>query len=514
MRADHVRAVLASLLVIGCSGTTAQAVLNPPEDASPDQAAPSPADAPVAPDVPVAVDVAAPDARVVDAAIPDRAPPDSAPPDLARDLAPPDAPPPDAPPADVAAPDTRDAAFVWQDATCALATVRPEKLPYDLYVMLDASLSMYEDTAAGEPKWDAVRRALNAFVAQSQTAGLGFGLQYFPLFKDGVPSECYADGDCGNAGPCKRARTCAPADTVTLCDDALDCGAGQTCELLGACTQSPDYCTQIGAACSAGGGNCLAIPGYCRGRDVCDSAAYATPAVAIAPLPGVGAAITASLAAKVPDGLSPIGPALAGALAQARARIAADPTRRAAVILVSDGFPVECAPTGIGEVAALAEAAARGTPAVPTFAIGVFSPAEVGAANANLGAIARAGGTAKPFGITTGQDVTQAFLAALNEISVAALACEYRIPAAMTGQIDFAKVNVQFTAGDGALSNLGYVGSQARCDPSRGGWYYDVDPAAGTPTRIFTCSTSCSGLRADPKGQVDLVFGCRTETGP
>jgi hypothetical protein len=49
-----------------------------------------------------------------------------------------------------------------------------------------------------------------------------------------------------------------------------------------------------------------------------------------------------------------------------------------------------------------------------------------------------------------------------------------------SGAIDFNKVNVRWT-GAGGTTDVMYVGSANRCDPSRGGWHYDVDPATGTP---------------------------------
>jgi hypothetical protein len=504
--------LVACVVLVGCGGQgQGQATYAAAEDAGPDMALPS------------RPDLRAPDVAA-DLGVPDTAADVSVPPDVSldrpADLAPdaPEAPieaaAPDAPVLvrDTGPPDGPDALLVWEDATCALETFKPEKLPFDLYLMLDSSFSMLESTAAGTSKWDAVRAAIDAFIVQPQAQGLGLGmgLQYFPLYRAEVPEECYVDADCGTAGPCKRARTCWPSDTVVLCDGLSDCGAGQTCVLLGSCVNSDNYCTQIGSTCSAGD-SCLGIPGYCLGRDLCTAAAYAAPEVAIAPLASVGGAIKASLAARMPDGLSPTGPALAGALAHAQGRVAADPTRRAAVVLVSDGFPVECSPVGITDIAALAQTAAHAAAPVPTFAIGVFGADEAELAKGNLDAIALAGGTAKAFGINAGEDVTSAFLAALNDISTAALACEYKIPAAKMGAVDFAKVNVQFTAGNGGVSTLGNVANKAACDPVRGGWYYDINPAGGgTPTEMIACEASCTRLRADPKGQIDVVLGCRT----
>jgi hypothetical protein len=50
----------------------------------------------------------------------------------------------------------------------------------------------------------------------------------------------------------------------------------------------------------------------------------------------------------------------------------------------------------------------------------------------------------------------------------------------------------------------------ADCDPSRGGWHYDVDPATGTPTSIRVCPASCEKIQRDTATKDDLVFGCLT----
>jgi hypothetical protein len=55
-----------------------------------------------------------------------------------------------------------------------------------------------------------------------------------------------------------------------------------------------------------------------------------------------------------------------------------------------------------------------------------------------------------------------------------------------------------------------YAEGMDRCDPTRGGWYYDVAPAAGTPTRILACPATCEKFKAEREPKVNLVFGCET----
>jgi len=398
------------------------------------------------------------------------------------------------------------------DAACATQSAMAETLPLDLYVMMDSSGSMAETTTSGQTKWDAVRTAMKSFFNDPRSAGLGIALQYFPQLQANVPASCSADSACGSFGPCDRIRTCfGPATTtIVTCTTSATCRAGESCVPLGACPLFGGSCAPVGTICPLGD-PCVERPGNCRGRDRCDIPAYATPAVAAATLPGAIAALASSLDARMPDGLTPTGPALAGAIQSASAHAAANPDRKAAVVLVTDGLPTECAPVDIPAIAALAAAGAAGTPPTPTFVIGVFAPDEAATAAPNLNALAAAGGTGSAVVIDTNQNVTAALQAALDKIRTTAVACEYRIPPASTGAIDFGKVNVRFTGGGGAQTTIGYVANKASCDVARGGWYYDVDPATGqTPTSIVACDATCAQFRGDAAARVDIVLGCAT----
>jgi hypothetical protein len=75
--------------------------------------------------------------------------------------------------------------------------------------------------------------------------------------------------------------------------------------------------------------------------------------------------------------------------------------------------------------------------------------------------------------------------------------------------IDYGKVNVHFK-GTGGEEDILFVGQASKCDPARGGWYYDSDPAAGTPQHVVTCDATCRRFKADPSAQVALGFGCLT----
>src|SRR5260221_59493 len=190
------------------------------------------------------------------------------------------------------------------DAACATESRTADRVPLDMYLMLDSSLSMSDFIADGvTTKWQPVQKALTAFVNDANSSGLGVGLQYFPLVQPGARLSCLSNDECKTRGP-------------------------------------------------------------------------------------------------------------------------ANPSHRVIVGLATDGFPTECAPTAIPSIAALATTAARGTPSIATFVIGVYSPAEQLGAQSNLDALALAGTSGKAFLVNTSQDVTTGFLASLNAIRTTALTSE------------------------------------------------------------------------------------------
>ena len=252
-------------------------------------------------------------------------------------------------------------------------------------------------------------------------------------------------------------------------------------------------------SCVVGGG----------GRD-CEDARYETPAVPIQELPMAQGALTRTLTRKLPIGGTPLGPAVRGVLGHLRARLMADPSRKAALIVTSDGLPEGCQRNDIPAIAADIGAAFTGSPSIPTYVIGVFSANEIAMARPQMDTLARSGGTNQAFVLTAADDLNMRLLDALNQIRGAVLACEYRIPAMPAGKLDFGKVNVRHI-GPAGPENVPYVETMDRCDPARGGWYYDVPPATGTPSRVIVCPATCARFNAEKSAQVELVFGCATQ---
>jgi len=442
---------------------------------------------------------------------------------------------------------------------CAAEVLAAELAEIDLYVMLDSSGSMLDVTASGASKWDAIVESLVRFVEASETDQIGIGLQYFPQQDPDAPSECSSNADCGTEfGPCTSSlcvdelsdpagTLLVPAATGNLfCSGASDCAGGFECrQVSGRCAQGPIFvgvnqanvlvplvcdgqadCPD-GTACATGAceflaldgspiacsgatpcpvelGDCVPFVDTCTNATLCEAVNYSAPAVPI----GIGATrnddIVASLSDREPEGLTPTGPALEGALAHARDWAVAHPERRAVAVLATDGFPTECDALEIDQVGAIAQAGLDGTPSVQTYVIGVFADAEATEAQENLNRIAEAGGTEEAFVVSTAGDVAAQFLESLNQIRDAVLSCDLEIPDSDEG-LDLDLINVQlFDASGGTL--LLNVGEASGCDEEASGWYYDT---AGTP-RVRLCPGACETVQETPGVQVSLVIGCQT----
>jgi len=136
----------------------------------------------------------------------------------------------------------------------------------------------------------------------------------------------------------------------------------------------------------------------------CAPADYATPAVSVGLLPQNADPVIAALAAVQPTGETPTGPALRGACQYAGVRRQAAPSRRVAILLVTDGLPEAplssakggCNPTLADAVAAAQQCLSDG---VRTYVLGVGPALEA------LGQIAAAGGTTRAYLASTGEQL-------------------------------------------------------------------------------------------------------------
>ena len=408
---------------------------------------------------------------------------------------------------------------------CAADITTAKPVPLDMYIMLDVSSSMLEQTSLQISKWNAVKAALEAFLEDDASAGLGVGLQYFPLQKPNAPTSCNQNSDCGDSAPCFL-KACDKRAQIVACDQASDCinpSSGMNfgpCSVLGQCTNNTDYVCRQGRPCGtdpdtgADLGDCVphTAPSFCLNTESCDISLYEAPSSPIAVLPGATAGLVASIDKQTPSGATPTAPALSGAIQQASAWAKAHPDHRVVTVLATDGLPTQCAPTAIDLVANIAKIGVTSAPSISTFVIGVFGPADA-AVNApnNLNQIAKAGGSKQAFIVDTTQDVTKQFRSALDTIRGGRLACQFQIPQPSSNEtLDYGRVNVQFTSST-QRSVVYFVKSAADCDPSTGGWFYDVDPEVGSPTQIVACPTSCTQLQAATRGaSVGIALGCTT----
>ena len=77
------------------------------------------------------------------------------------------------------------------------------------------------------------------------------------------------------------------------------------------------------------------------------------------------------------------------------------------------------------------------------------------------------------------------------------------------GNVDYGKVNVEVTSG-GTTTFIPKTSGAGAC--SKGGWYYDSDPAVRAPTQIVVCPSTCQMVNQGTGGTVDIVLGCMTIT--
>jgi len=323
---------------------------------------------------------------------------------------------------------------------CASLEIKTEKVPLDIFIMLDQSGSMEDDN-----KWGSVTGAIGAFVSLPEVSGIGVGLQYFALPASiSCPPSCTVDADCGTCGPCFQ-NICIPAGS----------------------------------------------------SDSCNPADYATAEVPIAPLPGNAQALIDSMAMHGPSTGTPTKPALQGAIDFAKAWAAdamnQNPPHEVVVLLATDGIPEACDTAGIDQVAAagLAEG-------IMTFVIGV------GTSLTMLDAIAAAGGTGQAYLVDPMSSPQAEILAAMQDIQVQALPCAFLIPPPPMGEtLDFDQVEVAYTPGGGNPVGIPKVDSAAACPANGDGWYYD-DPSAPAQIVLCASTCQTVGIDPEAELSIEL----------
>lgn len=245
------------------------------------------------------------------------------------------------------------------------------------------------------------------------------------------------------------------------------------------------------------------------GGDQCQPSSYA-PVVPIALLPGNGTSIKDALLTRATTGSTPMAGAMQGGVAAMTSFLAANPNEEGVIILVTDGDPGACTGDTVANVTAITAAAAKATPRIRTFVVGME-----GATFANLDTIAKAGeGAPTAFNASGGSSDAgvspqQQLLDALEKIRSGALGCEYILPTpdSAKGVLDPASVDIDFTAGpNDPPVKIRRVEGVAQCGAVAGGFYYD-DPK--NPKRIILCPSSCEDVRkGTSSAKVDVFLGC------
>lgn len=241
----------------------------------------------------------------------------------------------------------------------------------------------------------------------------------------------------------------------------------------------------------------------------CNVSACAQPKVPLGELSSLAAPddtqeralIDGFVGVEVGGGNTPLSAALEGGLLWATNHLAAHPSEKAAVVLVTDGEPEACNQNP-AYIVSLAQAA-HDSAGVVTFAIGL-----PGANEGLMNDIALAGGTGQAIMVGSGNE-QQELRDALSAVRGNTVACEFLVPDQVGGQqVDPTRVNVFYTPGQSAESQLiGQVGGVGDCTPTQPAWYYD-DPT--NPTRVVFCEFTCAAIRSDPDAQIDVLFGCST----
>jgi hypothetical protein len=423
------------------------------------------------------------------------------------------------------------------NAACVTQTTAAEPRNVSMYMMLDSSGSMLDATGGIRNKWDSVTRAIRGFLAETSDLDLRVGLQFFPLAKPGARFNCTVESDCGpdsdgdgisDGGPCFL-NTCRAGDQISLCATGTDCPGGpiaNPCLPFGFCSGSdpsaPTACELLPGQLNLCGGNlgvCADFDRPCTNATNCNASAYAKPAVEIGLVSQNLPLVDQILKLQTPQGLTPTGPALEGAIEHAREFGAAHPDETVVVLLATDGLPTRCGQDATNQgrgvlepvenVADIAASGLNGTHPVRTFVFGVFQPGDTSGI-AHLNEIAKAGETEQAVVIDSSGEVDEQFLGALRAIRSGQLGCDFQLPTS-TVPLDYFKVNLQIRSGTSA-QQLPFVRDLAGCRATPSGWHYDVDPNQSKPSSIQVCPDVCTQIKAaaSASASIQMQLGCAT----
>jgi len=160
----------------------------------------------------------------------------------------------------------------------------------------------------------------------------------------------------------------------------------------------------------------------------------------------------------------------------------------------------------VQEAAAVALKGALAPIPIPTYVLGVGPDLD------NLNLIAVNGGTKAAFLVDTSANAATQLSAALASIrSTTALDCTYTIPTPPAGKMFVDKeVNIEYTSGAGVVTKVGpsakdAAGNDLDC-ATVNGWQY-----SGDKKQINLCGKTCTDVKADKAGKIQVLFGCPTQ---
>jgi hypothetical protein len=253
------------------------------------------------------------------------------------------------------------------------------------------------------------------------------------------------------------------------------------------------------------------------GASSCNPYDYQTPDVEFTPLPGGATALVSSLASHTAQTDTPTVAALTGAINHAASWKADHPSNTVIVVLVTDGQPNAC---GAGNLSEVVDVATQGLAKaqIHTYMVGILSPGSTCTLDPNqpnqadLDAVAKAGGTNAALVVDTTKDTGMQLLDTMNKIRQnAQIPCEYTIPTPTNGgKLDYDKVNVGYVDPMSQKQDVYYVEQMSACDPSKGGgWYYDTVPMTAKPSKILLCPSTCSTVTGKYGYRVNVTLGCQ-----
>jgi hypothetical protein len=239
----------------------------------------------------------------------------------------------------------------------------------------------------------------------------------------------------------------------------------------------------------------------------CATDYYRDQALPISDVQQMAHGAMARLDALPPQGQTPTGPALIAALDLATSYALSHVDRSVVVVLATDGLPTACTPTDTAALALLAKAALEGPAHVRTLV--VASRSLDGADLSGFDSIAEAGGTARPLAIDPHADFAAQLTSALTTAAAREVACDLAIPEPPAGaHLDYDAINVVLDSDSHVRVTLPRVAGPASCTAA-GGWYYDIDPADGAPSRLDMCKSSCERADASATG-LRVELGCKS----